>query len=383
MIEAGDPDQSVRLVVCSPNRWEPKIRREHAMVDLASKDGHAIAFIESAHDVRMLRRSDTRAAWLRGWSSSGSVFFDGLVRVRRTSTIVPAHRGGLAARIDTWRLRRVLLQEPDVESSVIVATAPWQWPAVRGASGRRSVFDCGDDWAVLLPERHEAMRRLYERIGREADAIVVASPGLAQYFPLRKTAVIANGVGGDVLEPALTRRPLERRMVYVGTVNERFDAPLVAHVMRALPGWRLDIFGGCAYAGHGSAPGVEFRRLLVEHRDCIRWHGPVGRPDLSRILDSGRTLIVPHRAEWSVGQDSQKLYEYAARGRPIVSTNWSPQLAYLGTPGLAVADDARTFVASVLRLEDERPHRAAQRRQWAEAHRWENRWSAWRGALLG
>jgi hypothetical protein len=92
---------------------------------------------------------------------------------------------------------------------------------------------------------------------------------------------------------------------------------------------------------------------------------------------------VPHRAEWSVGQDSQKLYEYAARGRPIVSTNWSPQLAYLGTPGLAVADDARTFVASVLRLEDERPHRAAQRRQWAEAHRWENRWSAWRGALLG
>jgi hypothetical protein len=145
MIEAGDPDQSVRLVVCSPNGWEPKIRREHAMVDLASKDGHAIAFIESAHDVRMLRRADTRAAWLLGWSSSRSVFFDGLVRVRRTSTIVPAHRGGLAARIDTWRLRRVLLQEPDVESSVIVATAPWQWPAVRGASGRRSVFDCGDD----------------------------------------------------------------------------------------------------------------------------------------------------------------------------------------------------------------------------------------------
>jgi hypothetical protein len=116
-----------------------------------------------------------------------------------TRLVVPAHRGGVVARIDTWPLRRVLLQEPDVESSVIVATAPWQWPAVRGASGRRSVFDCGDDWAVLLPGRHEAMRRLYERIGREADAIVVASPGLAQYFPVRKTAVIANGVGGDVL----------------------------------------------------------------------------------------------------------------------------------------------------------------------------------------
>jgi hypothetical protein len=141
MLDTGSPDRSVRLVVCSPNRWEPKIRREHAMVDLASKDGHAVAFIESAYDVRMLRRSDSRYAWLRGWSSSVSVFFDGRVRVRRTSTIVPAHRGRLAARIDTWRLRRVLLEEADVESSVIVATAPWQWPAVRGASCRRSVLD--------------------------------------------------------------------------------------------------------------------------------------------------------------------------------------------------------------------------------------------------
>jgi glycosyltransferase involved in cell wall biosynthesis len=383
MIGAGDPDPSPSLVVCSPNRWEPKIRREHAMIDLASRNGHAVAFIETAGDVRMLRRSDTRAAWLRGWSGSGSVFLDGRVRVRRTSTIVPAHRGGLAARIDTWRLRRVLQQEPDVESSVIVATAPWQWPAVQGVSRRRSIFDCGDDWAVLLPGRHDAIRRLYDRIGREADAIVIASTELAQYFPPRKTAFIANGVGGDVLDPPLTRRPVECRMVYVGTLNERFDAPLVAHIMRALPGWRLDIFGGCAYAGHGSAPGVEFRRLLVEHRDCIRWHGPVGRSDLSRILDSGRTLIVPHRAEWSAGQDSQKLYEYAARGRPTVSTNWSPRLASLGTPGLAVAEDAGTFVASILRLEDEHPHRAAERREWAEAQRWEDRWTAWRRSLFG
>jgi hypothetical protein len=48
-----------------------------------------------------------------------------------------------------------------------------------------------------------------------------------------------------------------------------------------------------------------------------------------------------------------------------------------------VADDARAFVALVLGLEDHGPRRPAERRQWAEAHRWEHRWSAWRRALLG
>jgi glycosyltransferase involved in cell wall biosynthesis len=383
MTGTGHQDRSVRLVVCSPNRWEPKIRREHAMVDLATRDGHAVAFIAAAHDVRLLCRPGGRREWLRGWSSSGSVLFDGLVRVRLTSTIVPAHRGGLAAGTDTWRLRRVLLQEPDIHSSVIVAIAPWQWPAVRSVSARRTIFDCGDDWAILLPRRRKAMLRLYERIGREADAVVVVSRDMARYFPGQKTAVVANGVGPDVLGPPPTPRPTERRMVYVGTVNERFDAPLVAQILRALPGWRLDIFGGCAYAGHRTAPGEELRRLVSEHGDSVRWHGPVGREHLSRILDSGRTLIVPHRAELSAGQDSQKLYEYAARGRPIVSTNWSPWLADLGTPGLAVADDAGTFAASVLGFERDDPQRPAERRQWAQAHRWEHRWNAWSRALFG
>ncbi len=268
----NDRDQPLPLIVCSVNSWQPKIRREHVMLDLAQEDGHAVAFIELARDIRALKCAHGRRAWLRGWSRVGSLTVDGSSRVRRTSTIVPAHQGGLAASTDTWRLRRVLLQEPEVGVSVVVATAPWQWPAVHSVAARRHVFDCGDDWASLIPKRRKAMARLYQRIGREADDVVVVSSELLAYFPANKTAVIANGVRAEMFALPLTPRPAARRMVYVGTLNERFDAPLVAEILRTLPEWRLDIFGGCAYAGHGTAPADELRRLLLDWRACVDDH---------------------------------------------------------------------------------------------------------------
>lgn len=54
---------------------------------------------------------------------------------------------------------------------------------------------------------------------------------MIQYFDAAKTEVVRNGVGDDVLNPSLTDRPRDRRLVYIGTLSQRFDEALVGSLM--------------------------------------------------------------------------------------------------------------------------------------------------------
>ena len=73
-------------------------------------------------------------------------------------------------------------------------------------------------------------------------------------------------------------------MVYAGTLSERFDAPFVSAVLDHLGSWTLELYGECRYAGRGSGPDGELRRLLNEHYGRVIWHGPVGRERLAQMV---------------------------------------------------------------------------------------------------
>jgi hypothetical protein len=77
-----------------------------------------------------------------------------------------------------------------------------------------------------------------------------------------------------------------------------------------------------------------------------------------------------------------KLYDYAARGRPAVSTRWQDNLLEVGPPHLYVTDTVAEFCEAVATGE-EPAHYAAERRAWAEEHAWERRWPQWRAILRG
>ena len=81
--------------------------------------------------------------------------------------------------------------------------------------------------------------------------------------------------------------------------------------------------------------------------------------------------------------DAMKLYDYAARGRPIVSTSWGETLSEDPPPGLQLADSAEEFAAAVRAAADEPSDLAPARRAWAEARTWEQRWHGWATAAFG
>lgn len=364
----------MRLVICAKSTWHPAIRREHAIATSAAAAGHEVVFVERALDARALAHAEGRRAWRCGFSDRHSSAARG-VQVAAQSTLVPGHRSDVAQWIDGRRLAATLRRLP---GSVVVATQPWQWPAVAAAPAARRVFDGADDWAALIPRRRAAIIALHSRIAREADAVIVASQRLAGAFrQARELAIVPNGTGRELLAAPVTPIPTARRLVYAGTLSERFDAPLIAAVLGRLPGWSLELYGQCQYAGRGDAPGPELIALLDGAGGRVSWHGVVARGALAGVLDRGRVLIAPHRGRIAGGQDSIKLYDYAARQRPVVCTPG----AFGGAPlpvGVRPADTAERFAAFV--AEATRPKGL---REWAWSCRWEARWPAWERTALG
>jgi glycosyltransferase involved in cell wall biosynthesis len=246
----------------------------------------------------------------------------------------------------------------------------------------RKVLDLADDWTRLIPHRRGTIASLYRRISAEADEIIVAAPELTGVLGGRPAVVVRNAASAEALAEPVRPAPGRRRMAYVGTLSERFDTSLVTGVLAGLPGWTLSLYGPCRYQGHGDRPDRELGALLHARASQVRWHGPVSRRDAVRVLDAADVLILPNNTALSVGQDPMKLYDYAARGRPIVSTTL-PGPDAPRPPFLYERDTADSFAVAILAAADEPPDRVAGRRRWAESNSWSARLPLWLAAARG
>ncbi len=368
------------LVICSKSRWTPAIRREHALATLARAHDHQVTFVERPLDVRALRSAADAHEWWRGlrgvsrmapgWPS---------IRIVPQATLLPGHLNRAGEASSNIFLRRSLRRAPN--GAVILTNVPWDWPAT-AHSGARRVFDCADDWSTLMAHRSDRLTRLYRCIGHEADAVIVANPSLAEHFPSDRTVVVRNGVSDDMLGP-LPPVVKALRLVHAGTLTPRFDAGLAASLLEELPDWTLDLFGQCQYPGSRESPGPELARLLSDYRPRVQWHGVIPHDALSAAIDGAAVSLVLNRPGLSQGQDSMKLYDYAARGRPIVTTRFSAELEEQGLPHLRVVDNPREMAEAILASLSEPSSWADDRRRWAEQQRWESRWPVWSAAIFG
>ena len=296
------------------------------------------------------------------------------------STAAPGHLNRLAEAIDTRLLRRVLARE--AAHAPTVCNLPWQWPAL--VRQGRKVFDCADDWTKLFPaSRRSRFLELFRQIAAEADEVIVASNDLARYFDGRPVRVVPNGANSADIAAPPRPRPNRNSFAYVGTFSERFDTATVAAMMRALPEWKLHLYGPCHYAGLGGRPAHELATLLEDFGHRISWHGAIARSEVHGAIDAADLVIVPLRSEMAVGQSSMKLFDVAARGRPaVVSRGVSTSDGEL-PPGTYVAASSDQWIAGITAAANEPSALAQIRVDWARSNTWEDRWPAWRDCVLG
>jgi len=140
------------------------------------------------------------------------------------------------------------------------------------------------------------------------------------------------------------------------------------------PDWSAELVGECQYAGKRSGPGPELLARLETTGGRVYWRDAIKRSELAGVLDRPQVLTALHRPGFSAGQNSTKLYEYAARGRPIVCTRGalgaSPRLAAAGTVE-ARTPEQFAEAASASTAGRDRPAAVA------ASHTWDARWPTW------
>lgn len=368
------------LVIASKSAWDPPIRREHHLAKLGVAHGHPVSFIERSVDIRSLARRG-RIAWCQGLRPAPDVSRPGSVNVVARSALLPAHTNRLFEGLDGRVLARAV---PDAGQPrpTVVATLPWHWPAVSRMPGYRHVLDVADDWSRLMPPSARRVRELHARAAAEADAIVVVSESLRPLFPSRQVEVVRNGLDESLLSRPHTAPPAEQRLIYVGTLSERFDCTLTGALLDCLPGWTLDLYGACSYARRGNRPGDDLAVLLGRPDGRVRWHGPLERSRVAKVIDRADVLLLPNHP-LGRGQDSMKVYDYSARGRPIVASDGAVAGISEPPPHLRAASTAGELAEQVRAAVDEPPGCREDRIVWARAQTWEARWPQWSHILFG
>ncbi|REF30363.1 glycosyltransferase [Calidifontibacter indicus] len=192
---------------------------------------------------------------------------------------------------------------------------------VLDATGWPAIYDITDDW--LQADRTTAELSRLERdesllLDRCAQ-IVVCSPALERTKQRAgRTTLIPNAVDPDTYRRPAPRPhdlPVGANAVYVGTLHtDRLDVSLAIRTAERL-------------AGRATLTLVGPNLLTPDDRTRLEQSGVVllgQKPvmDVPAYLQHADVLVVPHLLnEFTDSLDPIKVYEYAAVGRPVVSTN--------------------------------------------------------------
>lgn len=232
--------------------------------------------------------------------------------------------------------------------SHVVIQHPYWWHLARHLSPEfQLTFDCMDDIGGFSNTQPQVLEAELE-MAAQVDKMVVSSQYLADRFgALREVALVRNGTdvshfirnhdepAPDWLGPL---RPGAIRVGYVGAIAEWFDSDLLERVARANPDFDIHLCGAVT-----AEPPLRLGRL-----DNVTLHGEIPYADVPAFLQQMEVLIIPFQLLPIIKAcDPVKFYEYAAVGRPTVSTSL-PELARAGDLVLR-ADSPEAFAAAIRR----------------------------------
>lgn len=153
---------------------------------------------------------------------------------------------------------------------------------------------------------------------------------------------------------------------YVGVIDFRLDAELLAYMAERQPDWSFPIIGPVK----GDTQGLERLRSLRN----VRFFGNRPVTALPAYLKAMDVCLIPYVLnDFTHHIFPLKLYEYMAAGKPIVASDMEEMRAYDGN-GLTIARTNEEFLAAVRRaIDEDSPERAAERSRAAAAESWEHR----------
>ena len=306
------------LVVVSLERWDDVWRRNQYLVDglLRSDSDLRVLFVEPAadplHDL-MTRRAPTRGHRPRPVGDIGRLW--GFRPVKALPRRIDRDTDDRLARSIVRATRRIGFVSPvlwlnDPGLAALVDTTGW-----------RTLYDITDDWlAADRPQRElDRLARGEAILLRRADAVVACSPELVRRKSADREGTIE--LIPNAVDVAAYRSPRPRPVdlppaaaVYVGTLHtDRLDVELCARIAST-----INDRARLVLVGPNALLPADVERL---REAGVLVLGSRAHDDVIGYLQHADVLVVPHVVTpFTDSLDPIKLYEYAAVGRPVVST---------------------------------------------------------------
>ncbi len=347
-IASRDPGQGCAdIFILSIIAWDFRTQRPQHLARQMARRGHRVFYIEMETDMRGpdCRRIEPGLHVVRlGARLTGLVpAYTGLPTPPAARRWVEAFQD-FAARIGASPLRHLVVQHP------------YWWPFVRHLPAEnRLTFDCMDEisgFSNTLPHVLEAEEALIAA----ADRMIVTSDYLAVKHGARRPVTLVRNAADvahfDAPVPGETAARWTRaigasaaagtgrrlRIGYVGAIAEWFDSDLVSAVARAMPEAEFH------FCGAVTTPEAQALGRLAN----LTLHGEIAYADVPAFVAAMDVMVIPFRLTPIIRAcDPVKFYEYAAAGRPVVTTPL-PELARAGDLAFR-ADTAEGFCDAIRR----------------------------------
>lgn len=184
----------------------------------------------------------------------------------------------------------------------------------------------------LRPALASLARGIEKLADRGLNAVVAATPPIAQRYANPRTAVVQNFPWREEFDPPHTVATAPTTSVcYVGAITpERGLAEMIEGVRRSGAAGRLVLAGPASAAA---------QRLLDDHGGRVEYLGQVNPERVPAIISASAVgLAVLHPMPNYVDSQPTKIFEYMAAGRPFVASAFPYWLDLLG------GSDAGVFV---------------------------------------
>ncbi len=255
------------------------------------------------------------------------------------------------------------------ESAVIVQLPFWRQLALRSREelGCAVIYDCMDEWATfpnMGPFNISEERRLVD----ETDVLVVSGRTLLEKFQAedRQPVLARNGVDFDFYSQPHTAAadvPAKRPVIgYFGAIADWMDLDLVRAAAAARPQYSFVMVGQV------------FRDDIAKiELPNVHLMGSKPYAEIPSYLETFDVCVIPFVLnEVTKATDPVKLYEYLARGKPVVSTAMA-ELAECADL-IYIARDADEYVSLLDRAVAENDASLRERRiAYAAANTWSQR----------
>ncbi|NBW34588.1 MAG: glycosyltransferase [Cytophagia bacterium] len=240
------------------------------------------------------------------------------------------------------------------------------------------IYHCIDPIIKAYSKKHG--QYLEPAAARESDMVIATAPALSQRF-IREginenSFLVPNAANVDLFSSQVEKSHslLEgisgKVMGYLGSIERRIDYALLTQVLTLLPDWNLVLAGP-----------VDLSYLPVHLLKHPRVHftGAVPHQAAPTIINKFDVAIIPFlQDEVSAGIYPLKLFEYLATGKPVISTNFNPEILTELKAVLQVATTADDFANACEQLSvNNTEQQIALRKHVAANNTWTHRALQW------